>query len=238
MQVVGRLIYKQLDLTRDQNAEFYRIVILEELGHRAEHKKLSVFDEEVIKQLALLEVGTHVKLDTHSNYKGYQSVSKIEVIDEIVSCHLCYMFSNNEVTDGQQPFCDGCQHDVKQERISGVWLVKATREYVSPNQKDKMELSEIPKKLLLQQETNLLGFVTFPKSPFFDLLSGIKMNDAIELTGWRDDYRRFTIVSASHKMSNVKQVEAEECCKCEFCGKVLKNKNSLRTHRSLFHKKC
>ena len=42
---------------------------------------------------------------------------------------------------------------------------------------------------------NLLGFVSFPKTPYYDVISTLMIGDEIRLIGWRDSKRRFTVVS-------------------------------------------
>lgn len=236
MALLGRLIFKELLPIRNQDASFYRLVVLVEQGFKAEHRKVSAFDETLFSMIESLTLGTYIKLSTYKTVSGYENVSKVELI-ELTSCSYCSKFL--EMTDGQQT-CSGCIGDgVKNERIDGIWSVKAKRDYLSPSQLDQLDLTEsVTKKLLLCQESNMLGFVTFPKTPFFDVLVNTKVGETIELSGWRDEHRHLTVsdVIPLNKSTYLKNINLDDSVECLECSKQFKNKNSLKSHRSLFHK--
>lgn len=207
MLVVGRLIFKELVLLRSQDVEFYRIVVVVEMGHRAEHKRLSVFDSKAMQILSSMDIDAFVKVNTYFSNSGYQTVSNIVKIDELQSCHLC--FNLTELTDAQLSFCDGCSRQVRQERVDGLWKVITIRDYLSSTQQHQLCDTEVAKRIIFQQDNKLLGFISFPKTPYFDCLSVLHLSDEINLTGWRDSERRFTLVSLSPKctLQNVIQEE-------------------------------
>ena len=193
MQIVGRLIFKQLVLIQSQDVNFYKITVVVEMGNKAEHRKLSVFSEEIMSLVANMELDTPVRVDTYMSNSGYETVSALLLLEEIQSCVKCFQFSIYGVTDAQPPPCEGCLHQLTHERIDGIWIAKSVLAYLSPAQQDKKDYTAT--RVVLQQEDNLLGFVSFPKTPYYDVISTLMIGDEIRLIGWRDSKRRFTVVS-------------------------------------------
>lgn len=195
MQIIGRLIFKQFVLLQSQNVHFYKITVVVEMGRKAVHKKMSVFDQNNMTIVSKLEPSTPVKVNYYMSNSGFETVSSLVVLDELQSCSECFMYSIYENTDAQPPPCEGCLSNPVHERISGEWVVKAVCDYLPSTSYTVKDAGFVAKRVILQQGTNLLGFISFPNTPFYDYISTISVRSELMITGWRNNKRHFTVES-------------------------------------------
>ena len=230
MRVCGRLISKHLALARDGQVEYYRIVVAEERGYEAELIKISVYDDNVMKVITTTPLQSGVIVDTYKSSSGYRNALKVELVT-LLSCPICFNFTIDDGDDAQKP-CETCHKQGALERIKGEWTVKSKKDFISTSQQDQLQLEEAAKRMLLEQDGNLLGYVTFPKTPFFEELSNTVIGGMIELTGWRDDLRHTklinVVVSNPHDLKDV--------LACDLCTRIFKNRGLLKYHRASHHK--
>ena len=231
MVVFGRLVFKEFALTRDKKTKYSRIIVATEKGSEAELTKLSVFDREAQLTLANIPLRSGVRADIYES-NGYKNVVGIEMVT-LMSCPTCYKFSIDDHADAQK-VCEGCGLDRGSERLQGVWKLKSTKDYIrdmTSLQNPKQQCENVAKKILLQQDNNLLGYVTFPNTPFFDTLSKLAVDDLLNIAAWRDLHRHTKFVDVQL------EEKSEERFICEPCAKDFKTKASLKTHSSVYHLK-
>ena len=226
MQFVGRLISKQA-LEPQPGHHYSRIFIAQEVGYEVDITKIIIFEGNAMDQLKTIHVGSDIAVDAYRS-AGVYKAKDIQVTD-LDPCPQCLAPINNSQD------CQGCKKE-EQERITGLWKVKAVKP-LKPEQWTDI-------KLILQQGDNILGFVTFPNTPFYATLSTLKEGAEVHLTGWRNKERHTKLSNVvlmfesdpetTRKRPPPLQLSKEECVEC---GKEFKNKNSLWSHRSHYHKK-
>lgn len=228
MRVIGRLVSKET--VESQINDYCRIFVATELGYDVEIQKITIFDKKAIEQLSHISAGRDVVVDGYSSITGFRNGTNIEMIN-ITPCSLC--LAPLDDTQDAQELCQGCFH-TPQENISGVWTLKMSQPLTRD---DDVNPKKLAIKLILKQEENVLGYVTFPQTPFYNVLSILKEGDRVCLQGWRDEKRHTKLTNAAVLIKPTLRSNEANNNECVECGKEFKNKNSLNTHRSFYHKK-
>ena len=226
MQFVGRLLSKQA-LEPLPGHHYTRIFIAQEVGYEVDITKIIIFEGNAMEQLKTIHVGSDIAVDVYHS-AGVFKAKDIQLTD-LTPCPQCLAPMNNSQV------CQGCKKE-KQERITGLWTVKVVKP-LKPEQPNNI-------KLILKQEDNILGFVTFPDTPFYDTLSTLKEGSQIHLAGWRNQERHTKLTNAVLMLERSSETSRKRPpplqlneVKCVDCDKEFKNKNSLKSHRSFYHKK-
>ena len=219
MQIEGCLISKEV--IRPQPDRFYtKIFIAQEVGYGLDITKVIVFDATPSEQLENINVGAMICAKVFFSSGCYKATS-IEVID-LYHCPHC-----RKPLDNTQR-CDGCDNS-PQERIEGMWEVRNIKP-LSPERSDCI-------KLILKQNENILGYVTFPSTPFYNILANLEEGETIELQGWRDNQRHTKLSYVYGFTKQEMPTSTASPVQCVECGKDFKNRNSLNSHKSQYHKK-
>ena len=158
-----------------------------EIGYDVEIHKISIFNKQVIEEVADIPLGSSVSAECYLSTK-YWNATKIEVVD-VTPCSTCLAPMDN--SQDAQVLCVGCFNE-ENERLTGQWTVKTSKALIPKREEDDKKAV----KLILQQEENILGYVTFPSAPFYNTLSTLKEDDIITLEGWRDKNRRSKLTLA------------------------------------------
>ena len=226
MQFVGRLLSKQV-LEPRSGLRYNRIFIAQEIGYGVNITKIIIFEGNAMEQLKNIDVGSDIAVDAYRS-AGVYKAKDIQLTD-LTPCAQCLAPMNNS------KFCQGCKNE-EQERITGVWKVKVAKAQ-NPEQLNNI-------KLILQQEDNILGFVTFPDTPFYDTLSTLKEGTEVHLTGWRNQERHTMLSNAVLIPESSSETPRKRppplqfnTIKCVDCGKDFKNSNSHSSHRAKYHKR-
>ena len=153
----------------------YRIVVAIEKGYDTVFLHLTAYpkNECDVEKLAFFPLLSEVAVDV-THIPGRTLLSDINKTD-LTSCSKCCYFT--PVTYHPVTPCVGCDKIPLKERISGVWILKYIKEYTLPQ-------GLTGKKLTFEQPLKIMIYKTWLETPFFEVLSTLKIGQSVRLDGW------------------------------------------------------
>lgn len=151
---------------------YIRLTLAVETGYSLDIIKSNVFNDELKNKLNEIPEGSMVEFlgRTITNSDGSFFILEDIKNEYFDSCDKCLAPFPE---DGQ---CLGCYNEPS-ERIVGTWEVI---------QKTFRDLSL---KFIFKQDENILGYVSFPNSPFHKVCEGLEETQMVNLQGWRNIHR-------------------------------------------------